>query len=221
MRWGVGKGRFRNLSAVVLSVFLVVLFLLVWLFIKRIEPLTVDSTPRAETAGIRERLLHPREDDSLTVTATSLRVFCTIADTVSAAYDSALCIGRRPRVWTNDSLREHLRIAHMRTRQLVAGALNDAYMPYATYKYCETRIIDELGNESLERHPLRADIARLRRTASVHVNDDAGPIRMSEQERRLIHELSYYLLPRLQPFILGLTADSAWYEHTDAEGSSR
>ena len=221
MRWGVGKGRFRNLTAVVLSVFLVMLFLLVWLFIKRIEPLTVDSTPRSGTAGIRERLLHPREDDSLTINASMVRVFCAIADSVAVSYDSIMLVAKRPRTWNNDSLRAHLRLAHVRTRQLVAAALNDAYIPFATYKYCESRIVDELGNESLERYPLGADLARLRNAVATPFVDTPGPIRMSEQERRLIHEVSYFLLPRLQPFIVGLTADSAWYEHKTNNGSEK
>lgn len=212
MRWGVGKGRFRNLTAVVLSAFLALLFFVVWQFIRRIEPLAVDNTPRGSTATVRERLLHPEEDSLIRVTATNLRLLCRIADSVNTVYRDAFPLSvRRSSSWNADSSTALLQRTHVLCRRQVARALNAFYIPLATYEYCQAAVISELGDQSLRAFALPVELRKMELvdTAMQIVRSDV--VGVSESERALIREVSYYLVPRMQPLLLGLTGDDVSY----------
>lgn len=212
MRWGVGKGRFRNLTAVVLSAFLAMLFFVVWQFVRRIEPLAVDNSPRASSATVRERLLHPEEDSLLRVTATNLRLLCRIADSVNTIYREAFPLSvRRSTSWNTDSATALLRRTHVLCRRQVARALNAFYVPLATYEHCEAAVISELGDQALRAFVLPVELRKMESVDSAMQIVRSGVVGVSESERALIREVSYYLVPRMQPFLLGLTGDNVSY----------
>lgn len=215
MRWGVGKGRFRNLTAVVLSGFLAVLFFVVWQFVRSIEPLAVDNTPRAVTATIRDRLLHPKEDSTLRVTATSLRLFCNIADSVHRVFRDSFPIGmRRGSSWTEDSSQVLLQRTQMLCRRQVARALNSSYVHISTYEHCQAAVISELIDQTLRVSVAPAELSRMQIVRNAIETFRSVNVGVSEPERAMIRELSYYLVPRLYPFVIGLAGDDISYSAT-------
>ncbi|MFM8179230.1 MAG: hypothetical protein ACKOAG_08605 [Candidatus Kapaibacterium sp.] len=212
MRWGVGKGRFRNLTALVLSAFLAMLFLVVWQFVRRIEPLAVDNTPKAATATVRDRLLRPEEDSLLRVTATNLRLFCSIADSVDMVYRQAFPVSvRRGAQWTGDSTLTLMKRTQMLCRRQGARALNVGYVPMATYEHCQAAVIRELGDDALRLQVVPMEIRRLEIADSAISLMRSPLVGVSESERVLIREVAYHLVPRLQPFLLGLAGDDVSY----------
>ena len=216
MRWGVGKGRFRNLTAVVLSAFLAILFLIVWQFVRRIEPLAIDNTPQASTATIQDRLLHPREDSLLQVTASNLRVLCVIADSVNTVYKELFPKNfKRSRDWNQDSSDALLQLAHMKCRQQVARVLNAQYMPFATYNYCQQVVIAVLGEKYKQALPAALQTSESAEAAMTTIRSRV--VGVSEGERELVMEVAEYLEPRLQPFLIGLTGDDVQFHSTTTE----
>lgn len=216
MRWGVGKGRFRNLTAVVLSTFLAILFLVVWQFVRRIEPLAVDNTPQASTATIQDRLLHPREDSLLRVTASNLRVLCVIADSVNTEYKEIFPKNFKPgRNWNQDSSDALLQLAHMKCRQQVAHILNAQYMPFATYNYCQQVVIAVLAEKYKAALPAALQSSETAVSAMATVRSRI--VGVSENERELVMEVAEYLEPRLQPFMIGLTGDDVQFHSKKTE----
>lgn len=84
MRWGVGKGRFRNVTAILLCLLLGATFYFVWSFFQIIKPLTIDTSPQARTATISDRLLNIESSKNDTLTDTQLLLLSMIADTANA-----------------------------------------------------------------------------------------------------------------------------------------
>ena len=222
MRWGVGKGRFRNLTAVVLSGFLAVLFFAVWQFVRSIEPLAVDNTPRAATATIRDRLLHPKEDSTLRITATSLRLFCSIADSVYHVYRESFPVGvRRGSAWSEDSTQVLLQRTQMLCRRQVARALNSSYVPLSTYEHCQAAVISELIDQTLRVSVAPTELKRMQIVQNAVETLRSADVGVSEPERTMIRELSYYLVPRLYPFVIGLAGDDISYSATPASVTTK
>ncbi len=210
MRWGVGKGRFRNLTATILSVCLALSFGLVWTFFHRIEPLTIDTSPRSQTASISDRLINTASTDSGAIRQSDIVLFCHIVDSVNAVFNRNFPSQKnRSTKWVNDTLPEMLRRCQVQTRQTIAFMLNQSFTTIGRYRRCESialRLLSEKEVSDLRhRDILGTTLARVAIDSMRTRRDSTTP---NQTERELILEFETQLRDRLTPLELGLSDDT-------------
>ncbi len=229
MRWGVGKGRFRNLTATILCVFLALSFLIMWSFFRRIDPLTIDTSPRSQHASISDRLINKAEADSSELRQSDLLLFLRIADSVSTHFERSFPVApskAHAAKWQSDTLPERMRQVQVETRKTIAYILNASFTPITQYRRCESLVMmlvqskkeDELRYRWLLSMPLIEN-------AQDYVRTHQTQYTISEAERQLIAEFQHDLQRHMMAFELGLSSDSLNYlvlqKKTRGKGVSR
>ncbi len=213
MRWGVGKGRFRNLTATVLSVLLALSFIVVWTFFHRIKPLTIDTSALSQTASISDRLINKEPEDSTQLRQRTVLLFHRIADSVDANFRRTFPPGtHHSSAWLRDSLPELLRRNQVQTRKEIGMVLNQSFSPIDEYRRCEAAILKELhpSEKELERYHWLLSVDYVQQ-AMKSVDENLVADTVSAPDRELIHEFEYDLSNRLLPFLIGLSSDRINY----------
>ncbi len=213
MRWGVGKGKFRNLTATILSVFLVAVFLAVWTFFQHIKPLTIDTTPQSQTAGIRDRLINEDTSAPQHLIPANLLLFNTVLDSVNQIFQrefpSSRSITRETKI---DSVGMRLHSAQVSVRKTIAALLNQQYVNIDEYRRCEATVmavIRDSESKSIVARDLRkrSDVQSAEKTIAERVDST----HFSAQDRLLIEDWEHRFRDRLFPLRIGLSADDIQY----------
>jgi hypothetical protein len=179
MRWGVGKGKFRNVTSILLCLLLGATFYFVWTFFQIIKPLTIDTSPQALTATIGDRLLNIESRNTDTLSDTQLLLLCMIADTANKIliYEVKRETEQLEKKSLDETTIEHriipsfLANTQEELRKHIGIILNETFTPISEFQLIERRVLstypsyfDKLYNASLTSSILNDSLTALERT---------------------------------------------------------
>lgn len=217
MRWGVGKGKFRNLTAIFLCFLLAGMFYAVWSFFQSIKPLTIDTSPLASTASVAERLINTNNADTTAeLNASDIELFATIADSVNSIVSAELITEQRAKKKFEDE--DVLRILislQEQVRKKIGFMLNETYTSAAHFRNTEQKVLARIlaNPHETNEYPL---IKRMRahpavKLAHTSVEEHVHNTQLTKKEIELIDEFSPEIKNSVFPFEIGLSSDSVKY----------
>jgi len=216
MRWGVGKGKFRNLSAIVFCFLLAGVFYVVWTFFQSIKPLTVDTSPQASTALISDRLINTNNDDTTTTLRISdVELFALIADSVNSQVSAELVTEQHAtKQFEEADLLRILISLQEQSRKTVGLMLNETYTSSRQYKNITNKILSRVltQNHDVE-YPLVKLLRKHPAVVQAHqtVHNNVKDIELTKHEIEIIDEFLPKIRNYIFPFEIGLCSDSVKY----------
>lgn len=225
MRWGVGKGRFRNLTAMFLCVLLAATFYAVWTFFNHVKPLTIDSSPQAMTATVSDRLINTGSYSGDSLRQSQLLLFSRIADSLDAVTRSQLRTFRNTKgKHDENSIRNLLADMQENVRRSLGMMLNETYTSAAEYRFIERKILatfNALDVNTEESATEREIIEHPAVEAAQNViSQTIDTTQVTAQDKELVMEFIPRLRSKLFAFATGLSSDDVQFHDYQATTES-